>query len=85
MLQTPQLAELELNMLVARECREWDVRLERLIGEIQGPMAFLGRPGRLVVLDTSALMEACSSLASTGTSSTCRWKGTQCASSCHRW
>jgi hypothetical protein len=47
-LQTPQLAERELNMLVARECREWDARLERLIGEIQG---------RLVVLDTSALME----------------------------
>ena len=56
-LQTPQLAERELNMLMARECREWDARLERLIGDIQGRLVFLTRPGRLVVLDTSALME----------------------------
>ncbi len=55
--QTPQLSERELNMLMARECKEWDARLERLIGEIQGRLAFLARPGRLVVLDTSALME----------------------------
>jgi rRNA-processing protein FCF1 len=33
------------------------VRLERLIAEIQGRMAFLAQPGRLVVLDTSALIE----------------------------
>jgi len=55
--QTPQLSERELNMLIARECREWDARLERLISEMQSQLAFLGRPGRLVVLDTSALME----------------------------
>jgi hypothetical protein len=56
-LQTPQLSERELNRLVARERREWDARLEDLIGEIQDRLAFLVRPGRLVVLDTSALME----------------------------
>ncbi|MGA2829973.1 MAG: PIN domain-containing protein [Streptosporangiaceae bacterium] len=55
--QTPQLSERELNMLMARECKEWDTRLERLIGEIQGRLTFLAWPGRLVVLDTSALME----------------------------
>jgi hypothetical protein len=56
-LQTPQLSERELNRLLARERREWDARLEELIGEIQGRLACLARPGRLVVLDTSALME----------------------------
>jgi PIN domain len=35
--QTPQLSERELNMLMARECREWDARLERLIGENTRP------------------------------------------------
>ena len=43
--QTPQLSERELNMVMARECRERNARLERLIGEIQGRLVFLAGPG----------------------------------------
>lgn len=57
MVMTTQVPERELYGLISRECREWDARLERLTGELQGRMAFLGRPGHLVVLDTSALVE----------------------------
>ena len=52
--QTPQLSERELNMVMARECRERNARLERLIGEIQGRLAFLARPGRRVVCCATA-------------------------------
>ena len=53
----PEMSERQLNMLLHREFGEWDARLGRLAGEIQGSMTFLSRRGRLIVLDTSALME----------------------------
>lgn len=53
----PALSQRQLNGLINRECRAWDARLDRLLGEVQDRMVFLGRPGHLVVLDTSALME----------------------------
>jgi hypothetical protein len=53
----PPMSERQLNGLLHRECRAWDARLERLEAELTELMRFLARPGRLVVLDTSALME----------------------------
>lgn len=53
----PALSQRQLNGLINRECRAWDARLDRLLAELQGRLAFIGRPGQLVVLDTSALME----------------------------
>ena len=41
---TPQLSERPLNGLISRECKAWDARLERLVGELEGRRAFLGRP-----------------------------------------
>jgi hypothetical protein len=53
----PELSVRHLNALVGRECKAWDARLERVIGELEARKAFLGWPGHLVVLDTSALVE----------------------------
>jgi PIN domain len=53
----PGMPERQLHGLMDREFKEWDARLERLTAEIDELMAFLAQPGRLVVLDTSALME----------------------------
>jgi len=53
----PQMPERQLNGLLHRECRAWDARLERLLTELASLKGFIGRAGRLVVLDTSALME----------------------------
>lgn len=53
----PPLTERELNGLVDREWHAWDARLERLIAELEDLRPFLGRPGALVVPDTSALIE----------------------------
>jgi hypothetical protein len=47
----------QLNGLMQRECRAWDGRLERLEADLAELIRFLGRAGRVVVLDTSALME----------------------------
>ena len=43
--------------MLTRDWQTWDRRLERLGAELEGCRTFLGRPGRIVVLDTSALME----------------------------
>jgi hypothetical protein len=53
----PPMSEYELNTMLTRDWQIWDRRLERLGVELERRRAFLGRPGRLVVLDTSALME----------------------------
>ena len=41
----------------AAAARIWDRRLERLGAELESNRIFLAGPGRIVVLDTSALME----------------------------
>jgi rRNA-processing protein FCF1 len=53
----PEMSERQLNGLLHREWQEWDARLDRLLTGLEALRAFLQRPGRLVVLDTSALME----------------------------
>ena len=55
--QTPLLTERQLNGLLEREGKAWSVRLDGLIAELEDQKPFLARPGHLVVLDTSALME----------------------------
>ncbi len=53
----PGMPEGQLNGLMQPECRAWDGRLERLEADLAELIRFLGRPGRVVALDTSALME----------------------------
>ena len=53
----PPMSEYELNTMLTRDWQTWDRRLERLGAELERCRTFLGRPGRIVVLDTSALME----------------------------
>ncbi len=53
----PSMSEYELNTMLNREWQTWDRRLERLSAELENCRVFLARPGRIVVLDTSALME----------------------------
>lgn len=55
--QTPLLTERQLNGLLDREGKAWAARLDGLIAELEREKPFLARPGHLVVLDTSALME----------------------------
>lgn len=43
--------------MLNREFSEWDLRIEQVLEDLARQAALLGRPGRLVVLDTSALME----------------------------
>jgi hypothetical protein len=53
----PPMSVRELNGLLHRERQEWDARLERVLSDLEALRALLQRPGDLVVLDTSALME----------------------------
>src|SRR5258708_347154 len=53
----PGMPVRQLKGIINREFREWDARLEQVLGELAAMAMFLSRPGRLVVLDTSALME----------------------------
>lgn len=53
----PPMSEYELNTMLARDWRTWDRRLERLSAEVESLRGFMARPGRITVLDTSALME----------------------------
>jgi uncharacterized protein with PIN domain len=53
----PPMTTYELNTLLSREWKAWDRRLERLAAELGSIRGFATRPGRIVVLDTSALME----------------------------
>jgi hypothetical protein len=53
----PLMSVRELNGLLHREWQEWDTRLERVLSDLEALRPFLARPGHLVVLDTSALME----------------------------
>lgn len=57
LVMAPSASERQLNGTINRECTEWDSRLARLATNLEGCIAFLLRPGHLVVLDTSALME----------------------------
>jgi rRNA-processing protein FCF1 len=53
----PEMSLRQLNGLLDREWKAWDASLQRLLDELTGLRPFLLRLGRLVVLDTSALME----------------------------
>jgi hypothetical protein len=53
----PPMADRQLYGLMQRESRAWEARLERLEADLAELIRFVGRPGRVVVLDTSALME----------------------------
>lgn len=53
----PPMRERELNGLLNREWQEWDARLQQVLSGLEALRAFVARPGHLVVLDTSALME----------------------------
>jgi hypothetical protein len=53
----PPMSEYELNTMIARDRQTWDRRLERLSSELESLRGFSARPGRIAVLDTSALME----------------------------
>jgi hypothetical protein len=47
----------QANRILNREFGEWDERLDRVLDDLAKMASFLGRAGRLVVPDTSALME----------------------------
>ena len=53
----PHMAELQLNSFLSREWHTWDARLGHLAGELERDREFIKRPGRIVVVETSALME----------------------------
>jgi hypothetical protein len=53
----PEMSERQLNGLLNREWPTWNERLGRILAELEGLRTFLRRPGGIVVLDTSALME----------------------------
>jgi PIN domain-containing protein len=53
----PPMSEFELNTMLARDWQAWDRRLEHLASELESLRSFTARPGRITVLDTSALME----------------------------
>lgn len=53
----PQMTERMLNGLLNREFKAWDARLDSLLTDLEALRVFLARPGQLMVLDTSALME----------------------------
>lgn len=53
----PEISERQLNGLLNRERTTWDARLGRILADLEGLGTFVRRPGRIVVLDTSALME----------------------------
>ena len=55
--QTPFVPERQLNGVLDREGKAWSARLDGLIAELEHQKPFLARPGHLVVLDTSALIE----------------------------
>jgi rRNA-processing protein FCF1 len=57
LVMAPPMSERQMNGLLQREWQEWDARLGRVLSDLDGLRAFLNWPGRLVVLDTSALME----------------------------
>jgi hypothetical protein len=46
------MPEGQLNGLIQRECQAFDGRLERLEADLAELIRFLGRPGRVVVLDS---------------------------------
>jgi hypothetical protein len=46
-----------LNGLLNQEFTAWNDRLESLLAELRALAPFLSRPGRILMLDTSALME----------------------------
>jgi hypothetical protein len=75
----------QANGIMNREFREWDTRLDRLLGKLSEMAAFLGHPGRVVVLDTSALMEGIFSLSSTGISSIPHCRQPPSDWSCRHW
>jgi len=47
----------QANGMLNREFKDWDARLDRILEDLAAMATFLGHPGHLVVLDTSALME----------------------------
>jgi len=49
--------ERRLNGLLNEEFKAWDTRLSRLVSRLEALKPFLQRPGKLLALDTSALME----------------------------
>jgi rRNA-processing protein FCF1 len=53
----PEMSESQLNGLLNREFGQWNERLASVLADLWKMREFLTRPGRLVVLDTSALME----------------------------
>jgi FtsZ-binding cell division protein ZapB len=53
----PSMTDRRLNGLLNQEYKAWHDRLEALIATLRGLSRFLSHPGRIVVLDTSALME----------------------------
>lgn len=53
----PEMSDRQLNGLLNREFSAWDARLDRVLTELGQLQEFLLQSGRLVVLDTSALME----------------------------
>lgn len=57
LLGAQNLSELPLNSLLNRESKTWDARLSQVIYELRKASVFIKHPGRIVVPDTSALME----------------------------
>lgn len=53
----PRMTERMLNGLLNREFKAWDAQLQSVLAELEVLQVFLGRPGRLMALDTSAFME----------------------------
>ena len=78
MVMAPSGLERQLNGLVNRELQGMGFEAHAPCRWLGRPIVFLRRPGHLVVLDTSALMEwACSSRTSIGPLSTgACWRAT---------
>jgi hypothetical protein len=53
----PPMSERQMNGLLHRESQEWDARLQRVLDGLEALRTFISRPGHLIVLDTSALIE----------------------------
>jgi hypothetical protein len=53
----PPMTDRRLNGLLNQEYKAWHDRLEALIAALRDLSRFLSHPGRIVVVDTSALME----------------------------
>lgn len=53
----PKAEPRRINAMIRQECNSWDRRLGEVLDELGKQKELAMRPGRPVVLDTSALME----------------------------